>query len=80
MAPKGSYGWRKDILRKRAKTAKPRVKKLGLDCRIMTGFFYYNLTKKVFDGVFHVPEGQTIPDLNPIVRESFENWYMYYEC
>ena len=54
-------------MRKRVKTAKPRAKRLGVDCRIVTGFFYYSLAHKVFDGVFHVPEGQTIPDLNQMV-------------
>ena len=55
-------------MRKRVKTAKPRAKRLGVDCRIITGFFYYSLAQKAFDGVFHVPEGQRIPDLNKMVR------------
>ncbi|KAG9249570.1 uncharacterized protein F5Z01DRAFT_668885 [Emericellopsis atlantica] len=60
---------RKNLLRKRANTAKPRTLRLGQDCNIFTVLIYYNLVREALDGVVHLPEGETLPDLNACARD-----------
>lgn len=59
----------KEKVRKCGGSAKRKTLKLGQEARVFTATIHFNPTYGQLDGAVHVPEGQSIPDINQFVSQ-----------
>lgn len=58
----------KDKARKRGRSLKGKTIELGNYCNTFAALVYWDPTHRQLEHALHLPEGQTIPDLNKFVR------------
>ncbi|WQF77094.1 hypothetical protein CDEST_02108 [Colletotrichum destructivum] len=59
----------KDKVRKSGDSAKRKAVQLGEGARVFSAVVHFNPTHERLDGAIHVPEGQSIPDVNGFLAE-----------
>ncbi|GKT51726.1 uncharacterized protein ColSpa_11907 [Colletotrichum spaethianum] len=59
----------KDKVRKSGDSAKRKAVQLGEEARVFSAVVHFNPTHGRLDGAIHVPEGQSIPDVNGFLAE-----------
>ncbi|TIC97268.1 hypothetical protein CH35J_006541 [Colletotrichum higginsianum] len=59
----------KDKVRKSGDSAKRKAVQLGQEARVFSAVLHFNPTYRRLDGAVHVPEGQSIPDVNGFLAE-----------
>lgn len=64
----------KEAARKRGPSLLSKGCGLGRKARVVSGAFYYEPTHHVFKMQCHLPRGETLPDLNGLVRTYFHFW------
>ncbi|KAK1658075.1 hypothetical protein BDP55DRAFT_683744 [Colletotrichum godetiae] len=58
-------------VRKSGRSAISKTLKLGREARVFTATIHYNPTYRQLDGAIHVPEGQSIPDVNQFLLDLY---------
>ncbi|KAK0369578.1 C2H2 finger domain-containing protein [Colletotrichum limetticola] len=58
-------------VRKSGRSAISKTLKLGREARVFTATIHYNPTYRQLDGAIHVPEGQSIPDVNRFLLDLY---------
>ncbi|KAK6222518.1 patatin-like serine hydrolase [Colletotrichum tabaci] len=59
----------KDKVRKSGDSAKRKAVQLGQEARVFSAVLHFNPTYRRLDGAVHVPEGQSIPDVNGFLAD-----------